>query len=88
MDTREQKRWSKVIGMELSYDDPEHYDGVSYWACPECGVAWCRWTGDRTERFVKNVIIRNKHINGGDKTENGYDIYPGFNIDEEDKKHI
>lgn len=81
------KRFGNLIGMELSMDDPEHYDGVSYWACPECGVAWCRWTGERSERFVELVEERNRNINGIE-TEEGYINLQGFDIDEKDKKHI
>ena len=81
----EPRRWGNVIGMELSYDDPEHYDGVSYWACPECGVAWCRWTGERTDRFVEDINLRNRHIEGDD--EYGH-IMSGFDLTKEDKKHI
>jgi hypothetical protein len=22
--------------VELPYDHPDHYDGVSYWECPDC----------------------------------------------------
>ena len=80
------KRFGNLIGMELSMDDPEHYDGVSYHACPECGVAWCRWSGERSERFVKTIEERNKMIKGYE-TEGGFKI-GGFDIDEQDKKHI
>lgn len=79
------QRWSNVIGMELSYDDPEHYDGVSYWACPGCGIAWDRWTGKRTERFIKDIKRRNNHINGDKVGEMKFD---GYDLPDEDKKHI
>jgi len=82
----DKRRWGNLIGMELSYDDPEHYDGVSYWACPECGVAWCRWTGDRTDRFVSDVKLRNLHIEGGELTKDFK--LEGFDLTKEDKKHI
>ena len=49
------KRFGKVIGVELPLYDPEHYDGISYWLCPGCNVAWNRWTGKRTERFIKPI---------------------------------
>jgi hypothetical protein len=48
-----------LIGVELSYDDPEHYDGVSYWQCPECYVAWNRFNGKRTERLMTQM---EKHL--------------------------
>lgn len=33
------------IGVQYSYDSPEHYDGVSEWNCPRCGRREGRWTG-------------------------------------------
>lgn len=45
------KSFGNIIGVELSYDDPERYDGVSYWMCPNCRVAWNRFNGSRSERF-------------------------------------
>lgn len=33
--------YSKLIGVE----DPELYDGVSWWMCPVCVRTWDRWTG-------------------------------------------
>lgn len=38
-------RWSRQIGIELSYDHPKHYDGVSYWQCPDCNTMFNRFTG-------------------------------------------
>lgn len=29
-------KFSRLVGVELSRDHPEHYDGVSYWQCPDC----------------------------------------------------
>jgi hypothetical protein len=49
------RRFDNIIGIELPYDDPEHYDGVSYWQCPECEIAWNRFTGERTERFIRSA---------------------------------
>lgn len=46
------KRFGKIIGVELVYDDPRHYDGVSFWKCPNCEIAWNRFTGNRTDEFV------------------------------------
>lgn len=37
--------YSQLIGIEYSYDHPDHYDGVSAWRCPGCGTTWNRWTG-------------------------------------------
>lgn len=48
-------KFNNIIGVELAYDDPEHYDGISYWQCPGCGVAWHRFTGVRSERFIKDI---------------------------------
>jgi Zn-finger nucleic acid-binding protein len=49
---KDKKRFSNLIGVELAYDDPERYDGVSYWLCPGCNVSWSRFDGKRTERFI------------------------------------
>lgn len=37
------KRFSRIIGVELGYDHPDHYDGVSFWRCPDCGHDWPRF---------------------------------------------
>ena len=37
--------FSKVIGIEYDYNDPEHYDGVSEWMCPFCLYREGRWSG-------------------------------------------
>lgn len=42
-----QPHFSRLIGVELPYDHPEHYDGVSRWCCPDCGQQWNRWTGEK-----------------------------------------
>lgn len=53
---KNKKRFSKVIGidcsMSLDANDDETYDGVSYWQCPDCKIAWHRFKGYRTEKFV------------------------------------
>ena len=36
-------RWSRLIGIELPYDHPQHYDGISYWQCPDCKKQWARF---------------------------------------------
>lgn len=51
----EPRRFGHVIGVELPLDDPDHYDGVSFWQCPECEIAWNRFTGERTERFIRSA---------------------------------
>jgi hypothetical protein len=36
-------RFSRLIGVELAYDHPDHYDGVSYWECPDCHYQFPRF---------------------------------------------
>lgn len=36
-------KFSRLIGVELPYDHPDHYDGVSYWMCPDCNHKWSRF---------------------------------------------
>jgi len=52
------KRFSNLIGIDLSMDlnanEDEQYDGVSYWQCPKCKIAWHRFSGERTDKFVKS----------------------------------
>ena len=38
-------RWGREIGVELAYDHPKHYEGVSYWQCPDCKTTFNRFTG-------------------------------------------
>lgn len=33
------------LGCEYDHTSPEHYDGISEWACPRCGRREGRWTG-------------------------------------------
>lgn len=35
----------RCIGIEYSYDSPDHYDGISEYCCPDCGRREGRWTG-------------------------------------------
>lgn len=49
------KRIPLVVGVELSYDDVEYYDGISYYMCPGCNVAWNVWDGNRSERFINKI---------------------------------
>jgi hypothetical protein len=30
---------------EMGHEIPGVYDGVLFWSCPDCGMAWPRWTG-------------------------------------------
>jgi hypothetical protein len=39
--------YSRLIGVEYSYDSPNHYDGISEWRCPDCGARWGRFSGRR-----------------------------------------
>lgn len=39
------KEYSRIIGVEYSYDSSEHYDGVSEWRCLYCGRREGRWSG-------------------------------------------
>lgn len=36
-------KFSRIIGVELPYDHPDHYDGVSYWMCPDCNHQFPRF---------------------------------------------
>jgi len=42
-------RWRREIGIELAYDHPKHYDGISYWQCPDCKTTFNRFTGEEEE---------------------------------------
>ena len=35
----------QLTGIEYPYDHPDHYDGVSEWACIPCGYHLGRWSG-------------------------------------------
>jgi len=52
-------RFGNVIGIDMSMDlnatKEEQYDGISYWQCPKCQIAWNRWNGTRTDKFVKSA---------------------------------
>lgn len=36
-----------MIGVEYSYDSPEHYDGISEEMCIDCKIRIGRWSGKR-----------------------------------------
>lgn len=36
-------KFSRLVGVEHTYDHPEHYDGVSEWRCPDCKYSWYRF---------------------------------------------
>ena len=35
----------QLVGVEYHVSDPDHYDGVSEWWCPNCGYRRGRWSG-------------------------------------------
>ena len=37
--------FTRVIGIQYGYTNPDHYDGVSEWRCPDCGRREGRWSG-------------------------------------------
>lgn len=37
-------RWRREIGVELPHGHPNHYDGISYWECPDCHTTFNRFT--------------------------------------------
>lgn len=45
--------FNRLIGVELDWDHPQHYDGVSYWMCPSCKTTWNRWTKEEEEIPLK-----------------------------------
>ena len=44
-------RWHKLIGVELPYTHPNHYDGISFWQCPHCNTIWDRFTEQIVQSF-------------------------------------
>lgn len=53
----EATHFSRVMGHEIS----DVYDGVLYWSCPDCGVAWQRFAngGPLAAESAKYVAIHN-----------------------------
>lgn len=47
--------YSRLIGHEIQ----GVYDGVLFWSCPDCGIAWPRWTegtrGEEARRYSDAV---------------------------------
>ncbi len=39
--------FKREIGIQYSYDHPEHYDGISEYMCPDCKTRFGRWTGKK-----------------------------------------
>jgi hypothetical protein len=53
------KKFSRLIGFELPYDHPEHYDGVSFWRCPDCSYDWQRFAPKAKTRAQDQLQQRN-----------------------------
>lgn len=49
------KRFSKLIGVELPYGHPDHYDGVSFWRCPECAHEWPVFESENSRSTVSTT---------------------------------
>ena len=49
--------WRREIGCEV----PGVYDGVLYWMCPDCEMAWPRWFGTdhRARESNRHVALHN-----------------------------
>ena len=50
--------FTHLIGVELEYNHPWHYDGVSYWQCHQCKTTWNRWSNEE-ERIPTAEEARN-----------------------------
>jgi len=48
-------RRTKLMGLELPWDHPDHREGICFWQCPECNTIWNRYTGDKTTGFEAYV---------------------------------
>lgn len=53
-----------IIGVEYSWDNPEHYDGISEWMCSQCQTRVGRWSG----KVLANNEIERKY--GGEPVKN------------------
>jgi len=55
------KKYSRLIGIE----NPNVYDGISWWRCPDCGATWSRWSGELEDHKEKKdwVAIARKARN-------------------------
>jgi hypothetical protein len=49
--------YSRVIGCEYTYDNPNRYDGVSEWRCPDCDYREGRWSG----KELKGAEFEKRH---------------------------
>jgi hypothetical protein len=51
----EATHYSRVMGHEIR----GVYDGVLFWSCPDCGLAWPRWNdGGRLSRVGAHEVAR------------------------------
>lgn len=92
----EPRRFGKLIGVDCSMDpnadEEDRYDGVSYWQCPRCEIAWGRFNGKRTDKFVKSAkaaVI--KALNDGDvKTSvpKGKEFNKAYPLPEDESRKI
>lgn len=53
------QKFSRLIGFELAYDHPDHYDGVSFWRCPECSYDWQRFPPKGKTKAQEQLQQRN-----------------------------
>lgn len=37
------RHFTRLVGVELPLTHPQHYDGVSFWQCPDCQATWNRF---------------------------------------------
>ncbi|MFA5942478.1 MAG: hypothetical protein WC798_02285 [Candidatus Paceibacterota bacterium] len=59
MDTCKKCGSKNVMGVEYSWDSPEHYDGVSEVECRDCDARFGRWSGkELTEGEAEKASAR------------------------------
>ena len=51
---------SRIIGVEYPGGTKDHYDGVSEWRCPNCGIRVGRWSGTCSRRRRNRAALRRK----------------------------
>lgn len=51
----DETHFCRVIGIEMRWV----YDGIAYWACPDCGAKWHRFEGDgKFEAAIRAAVER------------------------------
>lgn len=50
------KAYSHIVGVEIR----GLYDGVAYWACPQCGAQWHRWSAPG--RIRDSLAVTHPHL--------------------------